>query len=75
MGWEQTQGDADHLAWERSDDYARVTVRETATGAWAITVDQLEQAADGPAYRRETTENREDAVTLATRWREEFDME
>lgn len=75
MDWERTREEADHLAWERSDGYARVTVRETATGAWAVVVDRLEQAADGPAYRRETTADRDEAVTLAARWREEFDAE
>lgn len=73
MGWERTTDGDDRLAWERDDDRARVTVRRTGDGAWAVTVDLLEQAADGPAYRRETVGSRADALAQATQWRDEYD--
>lgn len=73
MGWERTRDGEDHLAWDRDDGYARVTVRRTASGSWAVTVDRLEQAPGGPAYRRETLDDGEAARARAAEWRAEFD--
>lgn len=65
-----TDADATRREWERADGYAVVVVRETATGDWAVTLDRLEQAPEGPAYRRESRGDREAALDLAATWRE-----
>lgn len=78
MDWHVVDGDpdsaaADRVAWERADRYARVILRETATGAWAVTLDRLAQAPEGQYYHRETLADREQALELAATWREEND--
>lgn len=55
--------------WEREDGTAVVWVRETADGRWAVTLDRLEQASEGPEYRRETLPDREAALDCAAAWR------
>lgn len=75
MAWERTRETAERVEWERADGYARVAVRETATGQWAVTLDRLEQAPDGEAYRHETVDDREEAVEAAAAWRRENDRD
>lgn len=75
MDWTEvaTEGPTDageRREWERADGHAVVVVRETAGGDWAVTLDRLEQAPEGPAYRRETLSDREAALELAAEWRE-----
>lgn len=65
MEWEPTED-----GWRRADGTAVLTLRETADGRWAVTLDRLEQAPEGPAYRRETLDSREAAAALAADWRE-----
>lgn len=69
MTWDRTRETDERVEWERADGYARVAVRETATGTWAVTLDRLEQAPEGEAYRHETVEEREEAVEMAESWR------
>lgn len=57
--------------WTREDGTAIVTLRETADARWAVTLDRLEQAPEGPGYDRETVPTREEALTVAERWRED----
>jgi hypothetical protein len=76
MEWHVVDGDptdpsAARVAWEREDRFARVVVRRTATDAWAVTLDRLQQAPEGQAYRRETVADRETALDRAATWREE----
>lgn len=75
MDWDIAAGDPDEgrVEWERSDRYAQVVVRETATGSWAVTLDRLEQAPEGQHYRRETVPDRETALERAAAWRAEND--
>lgn len=78
MEWHVVAGDPDdaessRVEWERGDRYARVVLRETATGSWAVTLDRLAQAPEGQYYHRETLEDRERAVEQATAWRREND--
>ncbi|GAD53887.1 hypothetical protein MBEHAL_2647 [Halarchaeum acidiphilum MH1-52-1] len=70
MAWEEVE-DRTGRRWERTDGDAVVSVRETATGEWAVTYDRLRQAPEGEAYRRETCESEADAVALAAEWRDE----
>lgn len=70
--WERSER-AGRIVWERGDGFALITLRETATGEWAVTLDRLTQAPDGPAYRRETVDSRPTALSLVERWREEHD--
>jgi hypothetical protein len=75
MEWHVVEGDpedlsADRVAWERDDRFARVVVRRTATGAWAVTLDRLQQAPEGQAYRRVTVGDRSTALDRAAAWRE-----
>lgn len=70
MGWSRTEDDDGGRRWERSDGYAIITARATATGEWAVSLDRLEQAPEGPAYEHETVASREEALALAERWRD-----
>lgn len=74
MTWEQTKTTDDRIEWERADGYARVTVRKTATGAWTVVLDRLEQAPDGEAYRHETVADRTEAIDVAEAWRRANDL-
>jgi hypothetical protein len=78
MDWHVVEGDpgdadSDRVEWERSDRYARVVLRETATGSWAVTLDRLAQAPEGQYYHRETLPDRESALERADAWREKND--
>jgi hypothetical protein len=64
--------DEGRTEWERPDRFVRVVVRRTATGGWAVTLDALEQATEGPAYERETYTDREAATDRARTWRERY---
>lgn len=56
--------------WEREDGYAVVSVRETASGEWAVTYDRLTQAAAGEAYERATEPDEESALRRAADYRD-----
>lgn len=71
MSWTQAVDADDRARWERDDGYAAVTVRRTADGQWAVALDRLEQAPDGPTYRRETLAEEAAARDLAAAWRAE----
>lgn len=74
MSW--TEIDAENgRKWEREDDFAIVTVRETTSGEWAVVLDQLEQAPDGQRYEHEIVESEDEALDLAAEWRDRFDVE
>jgi hypothetical protein len=80
MEWHVVTGDPDDAAssrveWERADRYARVVLRETATGSWAVTLDRLAQAPEGQYYHRETLEERDRAIEQAVAWRRENDRD
>ncbi|MFC7176014.1 DUF7543 family protein [Halosegnis marinus] len=66
MGWERTRDDERRIEWERTDGYARVVARETATGTWAVSLDRLEQAPDGQTYDHRTAPDRDAALDPAT---------
>ncbi|MFC6837627.1 DUF7543 family protein [Halomarina ordinaria] len=68
MDWnEEREGGTTRFT--RSDGTVVVSVRETADTRWAVTLDRLEQAPEGPAYERETVATREAALEVAARWR------
>lgn len=73
MTWEQTEPVNDVTEWERGDRTATVRIRERTDGGYVIRADRLEQAPEGPAYRRETAETRAKAEELAADLRESFD--
>jgi len=75
VSWEQTETDENVTEWERSDRTASVRIRERPDGEYVVRVDRLEQAPEGPAYRRETAPDRESAESVAAAMREEFDTE
>lgn len=75
MGWERTHNTDELITWERSDGYARIIVRVTARGDWAVSLDRLGQAPEGETYRHETTPDRETAVAIAAEWRDARDIE
>lgn len=70
--WQVVADGEDRTEWERHDRFARVVVRRTAAGGWAVTLDALEQAPEGPAYERETHATREAAVERARAWCKEY---
>lgn len=68
MEWTRENRD-DGVVWSRSDRNAFVRLRRTADDRWAVTLDRLEQAPDGEAYRHETFEDRQTAEERAETWR------
>lgn len=68
MEWHREDED-DETVWVREDETATVRVRQTATGTWAVTLDRLEQAPDGRAYRHEIFGDRSAADAQAAEWR------
>ncbi|WP_254545671.1 DUF7543 family protein [Halomarina pelagica] len=72
MDWTETT-DRGTTRWTREDGTVVVALRETADTRWAVTLDRLEQAPEGPGYERETVPTRADALAVAARWREEHD--
>ena len=75
MNWTRTTDTETRVVWERSDGYARIVARETATGTWAVALDRLEQAPEGETYAHETVDSRGDAVEVAETWADEHDTE
>ena len=73
MSWTQVAAERGYDEYERADGVATVRVRERAAGGYVVRLDRLEQATDGPAYRRETAPDREAADALAEEWMDEFD--
>lgn len=67
--WERIESGERRIVWERADGHARIVARETATGAWVVSLDRLEQASEGEAYRHRTVDSRAAALDLAERWR------
>jgi hypothetical protein len=72
MGWTVTEDGDDRIRWERSDGYAVLVARATATGEWAVSIDRLEQAPEGPTYDHATVADRDAAREVAETWREEY---
>ena len=58
MPWERTETATNVTEWERTDGTATVRVRERPDGRYVVRVDRLQQAPEGPAYRRETADDR-----------------
>lgn len=75
MNWTRTTDTETRVEWERSDGYARVVARRTATGGWAVALDRLEQAPEGEAYAHETVDSRDAALALAEAWTDDNDTE
>ncbi|WP_255148762.1 DUF7543 family protein [Halorarius halobius] len=75
MSWSRTADTERRIEWERSDGYARVTARETATGDWAVALDRLKQAPDGAAYDHRTVDDRDRALAVAEEWLAAHDIE
>lgn len=71
MSWSE-RGDDGTRRWEREDGTATLTLRQTANERWAVTLDVIKQAADGPVYRRATLTGEDAAVEQAERWYGEF---
>lgn len=74
MPWERTETVTNVTEWERTDGTATVRIRERPDGQFVVRVDRLEQAPEGPAYRRETADDRETAESVATEMREAFEL-
>lgn len=75
MTWNRTTDRPDRREWVRADALATVVVRRTGDDRWAVTLDVVEQASDGPAYERRTLDDEDDALALAESWRREYDTE
>ncbi|WP_254536294.1 DUF7543 family protein [Halomarina litorea] len=72
MDWTDRETRTGH-EWTRGDGTVVVTLRKTADARWAVTLDRLEQAPEGPGYDRETLPTREEALGVVERWRGEHD--
>jgi hypothetical protein len=75
MGWHATRDDGRVCEWERSDGTATVRLRRRADGSWAVRLDVLYQAADGPAYRFEGVEDRAAGRRLVEEWQAAHDVD
>ncbi|MFB6116935.1 hypothetical protein [Halosegnis sp.] len=69
MEWQRVQNEPTRVEWERGDGHARLLARETARGEWVVSLDRLEQAPEGSAYRHERVSDRAQATALAAEWR------
>lgn len=73
MDWTVSRDRDGVTEWERADRLATVRLREKSGGSgFVVRIDVLEQAADGPDYRRESVAEEDDAENLAAEWREAF---
>jgi hypothetical protein len=63
------------VEWERDDGNATIRRRERPDGRYVVRVDRLEQAPEGPAYRRETVADADAADDLVASFRAEFDLD
>ncbi|WP_058365006.1 DUF7543 family protein [Haloparvum sedimenti] len=73
MDWGVSRDRDGVTEWERGDGLATVRVREKGGGTgFVVRIDVLEQAADGPDYRRESVADEDRAEALAAEWREAF---
>ncbi|QLG27555.1 hypothetical protein HUG10_08320 [Halorarum halophilum] len=75
MSWQRVDAAGPYDEYERADGLATVRVRERPGGGFAVRLDCLRQAPDGPEYRRETADDRETADALAEEWMDAFDGE
>ncbi|MFC7045263.1 hypothetical protein ACFQH6_07455 [Halobacteriaceae archaeon GCM10025711] len=71
MGWTEQEARGKRQ-WVRDDDNAVISLRETATGDWAVTLDRLAQAPEGEDYARETVASRDEALALVETWQREY---
>jgi hypothetical protein len=71
MEWHETRTGDRVTEWEREDGHATVRLRRRPDGRYVVRYDRLFQAAEGPEYRQEVVPDRESAVELAARWRED----
>ena len=74
MTWQHVDAEGPYDEYERADGLATVRVREQTGGGFAVRLDCLEQAPDGPEYRRETRGDRSAAAALAEEWMDAFDV-
>lgn len=74
MPWTEVRRDERVVEWERSDGHATIRLRARPNDTWAVRIDRLYQALDGPFYRRETAETREQADDLVGAWKTKYDV-
>jgi hypothetical protein len=74
MSWRERSSDETVTEWERGDRHATIRLRERGDGSWAVRLDRLYQAPEGPLYRRETVASRAAATELVERWKDEYDV-
>lgn len=75
MAWTTRREREGIVEWERDDGYATIRRRERGGGGVVVRLDVLEQAVDGPSYRRESVADVESASELVETWRTEFAVE
>lgn len=75
MGWQHVEAEGPYEEYERADGLATVRVRERSDGGFVVRLDRLEQAPNGPSYRRETAPDRKSADALAEELMDAFDVE
>jgi hypothetical protein len=75
MGWRSVRDNEGLCEWERSDGTATVRLRRRVDGSWAVRLDVLYQAADGPDYRFEVVEDRAAGRRLVEEWQSAHDVD
>jgi len=71
MDWEQTTAEDGLEEWTRADDNASIRLRRRTDDQFAVRLDRLYQANEGPGYEYEVVENREAAEQLVDEWQAE----
>jgi hypothetical protein len=63
--WTRHRDEGDLVEWARRDGYATVRMRRRPDGRWAVRLDLLRQAADGPEYEQTVVDDRSAATERA----------
>lgn len=69
MEWTRSRDDDGLVEWTREDGYATIRRRRRPDGEWVVRLDQLHQAPEGRAYRRERVTDESAAVAVLNEWK------
>jgi sugar/nucleoside kinase (ribokinase family) len=67
--WSRHRDEGELVEWSRRDGYATVRMRRRPDGCWAVRLDLLKQAPDGPGYEQTVVDDRGAAAQCAAAMR------
>ena len=73
--WTRHRDDDGLVEWARRDGYATVRMRRRPDGRWAVRLDLINQAPDGPAYEQTVVADRSAAAERAAAMRARATMQ